>query len=285
MAIDISLLPAPEAIETIDTEAIISALVADVTARLNAAGIAYDVGGLEADPVKIVLEAAAARETNLRARVNDAVKSNLVAYAAGANLDHLAAFYDVTRLDGETDAALRERVILTISGRSTAGPTDWYRAAARRASVRVKDARVYRVGTGPELRLSVLATDNFGEPDAALLEAVDLVIQSDSVRVISDRITVVPATSVTVNVAAEVWLLPTTPQSVFAGLEAALRNALAAEGGLGFDVTPSWIVSKLHQQGGVQKVVLTSPMSGAVVDENSAAKFGTITLTYMGRAH
>lgn len=283
MSFDATLLPSPEVIETIDTEAIIASLVADVTSRLTAAGISYDVGGLEADPVKIVLEAAAARETNLRARVNDAAKSNLVAFSAGGNLDHLAGFYDVERLEGETDKALRERGILAISGRSTAGPTDWYRSAARRADVRVKDASIYRTGTGPDLKLSVLATDNFGEPDAALLAAVDLVIQSDSVRVISDRITVVAATSITVNVAAQVWLLPTTPQSVFDGLEAALRTALANEGGLGFDVTPSWIVSKLHQSGALHKVVLTAPVAGAAVDQNSAAKFGTIALTYMGR--
>lgn len=280
--IDFTSLPAPTAIEVLEYEAILAELLADVTARFLASGIDYDVGNLETDPVKICLEAAAYREILLRARVNDAVKSNLIAFALGSNLDHLAGFYDVSRMDGETDAALRSRTVIAISGRSTAGPHDWYRSAALRADVRVKDASVYRVGTGPDLRIAVLATDNFGEPDAALLAAVELVVQSDEVRVISDRVEVVSATSATVNVAGQVWLQPDAPQSVFTGLEAELRAALAAEGGLGFNVAPSWITSKLHRPG-VHKIVLTSPAAEVVLDDNAAAKFGTVTLTYMGR--
>ena len=53
-----------------------------------------------------MLETAAARETLLRARINDAAKANLVAFAGGGDLDHLAGFYDVVRLGGEADLAL-----------------------------------------------------------------------------------------------------------------------------------------------------------------------------------
>ena len=78
-----------------------------------------------------MLEAAAYRETLLRARVNDAARANLLSFAATTDLDHLAGFYDVVRLDGETDAALRERVVLAIQGRSAAGPEERYAAVAR----------------------------------------------------------------------------------------------------------------------------------------------------------
>lgn len=276
-------LPAPAIIETLDYEVILAALMADAVARFTAAGVEYDVGALETDPVKIVLEVAAYREVLTRSRINQAAEANLVAFAGSTDLDHLAAFYDVTRLPGEFDGALRERVILAISGRSTAGPRDWYRAAARRASVRVKDAAVYRVGTGPDIRVAVLATDNFGEPDAALLTAVRNVVTADNVRVISDRVEVIAATSTTLNVAADVWLLPDTPQSVFDGLPAVVATALAAQGGLGFDVTRSWLTATLHQPG-VHKVVVSTPAADVVVDDNSAVKLGTVTLTYKGRA-
>ena len=275
-------LPSPAIIETLDYEVILAALMADLVARFAAAGVDYDVGILETDPAKIILEVAAYREVLLRARVNDAAKANLVAFATGSDLDHLAGFYDVVRLDGETDERLRSRVILAISGRSTGGPIDFYRSAAMRASIRVRDAAVYRPGPGPELRISVLATDNFGEPDADLLAAVNAEIQKSGVRVISDRITVVPATTATCNVVAKIWLLPDAPQSVFTGLEASLRAALLAEGGLGFDVTRSWLDAKLHVPG-VQRVELTLPAATVVVDENSAVKLGTVALTYMGR--
>lgn len=282
MTINFANLPPPAIIETISAEAIIAEMVADVTARFVAAGISYDVGGLETDPVKIIIEAAAAREVNLRARINDAAKANLVKYATGTDLDNLAAFYDVVRLSGELDPALQRRVIIAISGRSTGGPRDWYRSAAMRASVRVKDAAVYRVGTGPDIRVAVLATDNFGEPDAALLAAVRNVVTADDVRVISDRVEVLAATSTTVNVSADIWLQPDAPQSIFAGLEAALRAALQKDGGLGFNVTPSWLVAQLHQPG-VHKVILQTPTSDVAVDANSAVRIGTVALTYKGR--
>lgn len=275
-------LPQPEVIETVSFERILEDLVADARLRFQAAGVDYDVGNLETDPVKIALEVAAYRETLLRQRVNDAAKSNLVMFSQGSDLDHLAAFYDVQRLAGEKDVPLRERVILAISGRSTGGPRDWYRAAARRASVRVRDAAVYRVGSGPDIRIAILATDNFGEPDAALLAAVRAVVTADNVRVISDRVEVVAATSSTVDVAADIWLLPEAPQTVFEGLPAALTAALAAQGGLGFDVTRSWLTATLHQAG-VQKVVVNTPGNDVVVDSNSAAKLGMVTLTYKGR--
>lgn len=275
-------LPTPQVIETIEYEAILAELVADAKARFLAAEVEYDVGNLETDPVKIALEVAAYREVLLRSRINDAAKANLVMFAKSADLDHLAAFYDVARLPDELNEQLRERVILAISGRSTAGPRDWYRAAARRASVRVKDAAVYRVGTGPDIRIAVLATDNFGEPDAALLTAVRNVVTADDVRVISDRVEVVAATSTTLNVAADVWLLPDAPQSVFDGLSAVLTAALAAQGGLGFDVTRSWLTAAIHQPG-VHKVIVNTPVADVVVDDNSAVKLGTVTLTYKGR--
>lgn len=281
--IDFAALPMPAIIEELDFEQLLGAVIADLRDRFAAAGIDYDVGNLESDPVKIILEAAT-YQCNLliRARINDAARANLVPFAKGSDLDHLAAFYDVTRLPGEKDDALRERVILAVSGRSTAGPANWYRAAARRASVRVKDAAVYRVGTGPDIRIAVLATDNFGEPDAALLTAVRDMVTSDGVRVISDRVEVVAATSTTVNVAADIWLLPSAPQTVFEGLEAALRGALQTQGGLGFDVTRSWLTAMLHQPG-VHKVQLAAPMGDTIVGDNAAAKFGTVLLTYKGR--
>lgn len=280
--VDFSTLPAPAIIESLDFEAILAANMADAVARFAAAGITYDLGNLETDPVKIILEAASYRELLVRARINDAAKANLVVFSRGSDLDYLAGFYDLTRLPNESDEALQWRTIIAIAGRSTAGPRDWYRSAALRASVRVRDAAVYRVGTGPDIRIAVLATDNFGEPDAALLEAVRLVVQSDAVRVISDRIEVVAATSATANVSADIWLLPDAPQTVFTNLEARLRAALAAEGGLGFDVTRSWLTAKLHQPG-VHRVVLNTPVADLKVSDNEAVKLGSVSLTYQGR--
>lgn len=276
-------LPTPQAI-TVTSEADALAAIKAVFIDL-ATSYGLDVTGiidLEGEPGSIQLQVGAFREVLYRAAINDAVKANLLAFAAGADLDHLAAFYDVIRLTGETDARLRARTVVAISGRSTAGSEDWYKSAAFRASIRVKDVAVYRVGTGPDIRIAVLATDNFGEPDAALLAGVNNEVQKNSVRVISDRVTVVSATSATVNVAADIWLLPTTPITVFDSLETLLRQAMAEEGGLGFNVTRSWLTAKL-QAPGVQRVSLTVPVTDTTVDDGAAVKLGTVTLTFKGR--
>lgn len=283
MPIDLTSLPAPTAIEALDFEAVLIALMADVNARFTTAGIDYDVGNLETDPVKIILEAAAYRETLLRARVNDAFKSALVAFAAGSNLDHLGAFYDAVRLVGESDDRFRSRIVLAIQGRSPAGPEERYAFVAMSSDIRVREVEVYRVEGTPAVRIAVLATDNGGVPDAPLLAAVTAAVTAPDVRVVSDVIEVVAATQSVTNIAAQIWLLPGAPDAVFTGLEAKLRSDFTLEGGIGFDLNPSWVTSRLHVAG-VSRVNVTSPAAPVVLADNVATSIGTVTLTFMGRS-
>jgi phage-related baseplate assembly protein len=217
----------------------------------------------------------------LRARVNDAARANLLAFAAAGDLDHLAAFYGVARLVGEADAGLRARVVLAILGRSTAGPEEWYAYHALSADVRIKEVRVHRIDGGPEIGVSVLSNEDGGVPDQAMLDAVEAAVTAPSVRVISDVVTVAAATQSTENIAAQIWLLPGTPYSVFEGLEDVLRAAWDAESGIGFDLNPSWVAAKLHVPG-VAKVSVTSPSAPVVVADVLAVAIGDMTLTYAG---
>lgn len=246
----LSSLPAPVVLESLDYEAILAELIADASARFAAAGVAYEVGQLETDPVVIVLQAAAYREVLLRGRVNDAaVRANLIAFASGADLDHQAAFYGVARLEGEGDEALRERVVLAIHGRSTAGPEERYAYIARSADVRVKEVAVYRVDGGPHIRVAVRSNDNEGVPTQDILEAVEAAVTAKGVAVVSDDIEVVSGVTAIVDVAAKVWLLPDAPKAVFDALEAHLRSAWDQESSMGFDLNPSWIKARLHVAG------------------------------------
>ena len=92
-AIDLSQLPAPTVVETLDYESVLAALQADFTARYPAFTAA-----LESEPVLKLLEVAAWRELIVRGRVNDAARACMLAYALGSDLDHLAALYGVQRL-------------------------------------------------------------------------------------------------------------------------------------------------------------------------------------------
>lgn len=278
MTINLSALPSPEAIEGLSAEAILAEFQADLIGRFPAIEPTLR---LESALANELLEASSYRETLVRARINDALRSRLLAFAAGGDLDHLAAFYEVVRLPGETDAAFRERVALENKGRSTGGSKYWYEAAARRADVRVKSATVYRDPILPIIRIAVLSTENGGIPTAGILEAVSAVVQSDMVRLVNDTVIVEAAVSQGTDVEADVWLLPTASSGVLAQLEPALRAAWAGEAGVGFDLEPSWLRARLHLPG-VKRVDILSPFGPVVVPDGTAVALGTIKINFKG---
>ncbi|WP_336801808.1 baseplate assembly protein [Kaistia sp. MMO-174] len=280
--IDLSSFPAPEAIETLEFEKILADLMGDTQERFDVAGIPYDVGGLETDPVKVVDEAAAYRELLVRARINAAFLANLLAFATGSNLDHLAAFYDAVRLPGEDDERFRLRTVLIIQGRSTGGTEPRYRAVALGASTRIADAAVYRVGTSPQIEVAVTATDNDGVADPALLALVDAAVQAPAVRMVNDTIRVVAAVKAVANVVARIWLLPETSGTIMDALGAAVKADWAKEAGLGFDLTREWLVARLMKTG-VQRVEIVEPGANIIVPNSEALALGTFTLTLAGR--
>ncbi|QKC90001.1 baseplate J protein [Mesorhizobium sp. NZP2234] len=237
---------------------------------------------LESDPAIKVIEASSYQDIVLRARVNDAARANLLFFAAGSDLDHLAAFYDVLRLVGETDSALRSRTVLAIQGRSTGGTEERYKFIARTADVRVKDVAVYQVDGGPKLRVALLSLVNGGVPDAPMLAAVLAAVTATDVRAINDVIEVVPATQAPQNIVLNVWLLPNAPLAIIDSMETLIRSAWFDESGIGFDLNPSWLAARVHLPG-VSKVEVVTPAAPVVVSDNQAATLGTITANFAGR--
>jgi phage-related baseplate assembly protein len=276
MAIDFATIPLPEIIEELDYESILAEMLADLQLR----DPSY-TEILESDPGVKILEVAAARELILRQRINDALKATLLRYAIGGDLGNLAAFYGVTRLTGEADSQLKVRTIERIMGSSSAGGASWYRYHALSASTLVRDVAVSSPEPGQVL-INVLSTQGDGTANSSLLSTVNTVVQSSSVRVITDTVTVATATIVTVPVTAQIYLFPDTPITVFNNLQATLQAAFAAQSGLGWDVTPSWLIAQLHQSG-VQRVVLQAPSAVVVCGSNQAPALGTINLTMAGR--
>lgn len=274
--LDFATIPTPTIIEALDFETILQDILDDLRSRDESYSAI-----LESDPVVKLLEVVAGRELILRQRINDALRATLLRYSSGSDLDNLAAFYGVVRQLDEPDGELRERTIERIKGSSTAGGAAWYRYQALTADPRVKDAAVSSPAPG-QVHINILSTEGNGQASANLIAAVQSIVLADDVRVITDTVGVESATIATVNVTAQVWLLPDAPSSVLDGIPQAMRDALALEGGLGFDVTTSWLISKIHVTG-VQRVVLTSPSSNVVCNANTAPAFGTITLTLAGR--
>lgn len=289
---DLSDLPAPSVIETIDFEAILAAELADLRSRAPV----FDAT-VESDPAYKLLEVASYREILLRQRLNDVARRRLLAYAADGDLDQLAAFYGVVRLvidpgspnatppiapTYEADDAFRARVRDRIAGSSAAGSVYWYRYYARSADARVKSAAVDSPAGGL-VRVSILSTAGDGTPSEDLLAAVRAVVLSPQIKALCHTVTVVGAEILPVSVTASIKLLPSSSQSDLSTIEANFRTAFAAASGLGWDVTRSWIIARL-QTAGVHSVSLGSPAADVLAAPNQAPYLASVVLSFAGWA-
>lgn len=280
---DLESLGTPEIIQRPDFESIFAGRKADFISRAPTFGLQPDVMDLETDPGVALLQESAFKETLLLARLNDVARSRYLYFARGAEVDHLAAFYDVVRAVGESDDRLKTRIILAIQGRSTGGTEARYASIAMGASIRVADVRVYTVGNSPAINIAVFAADNNGVADATLLESVRTAVNAPDARMINDTINVRSAVVTVQNVVANVKLFPNTPESLLATIAAGLPAAWIAESGLGRDLTHDWLKSKIVVPG-VYGAQITAPVGTVVMNPFEAVRIGTVTLNFDGRA-
>ena len=273
---DLASLPTPAVIEPLSFETIFSELQTEFQSRYP------DYSALLAsDPAIKLLEVAAYREVLLRNRINAAAKASLLAFATGSDLDHLAAFYGVTRLMEEADEALRLRTRQRIIGFANAGGAAHYRYWALSASPDVADVEVDSPEPG-RVRISVLAKGEEETVPDAVLEAVRAVVLRDDIRVLTDTVEVVAAELIPVTVTARIWLYPDTPLAAFEAIAPRFKDALAAQSGLGWDLTPSWVIGEL-QRPGVHKVELPSPTTDLRANANQAVRLMHLNLEFAGR--
>jgi phage-related baseplate assembly protein len=273
---DLASLPTPGVIDSLSFETIFSELQSEFQSRYP------DYSALLAsDPAVKLLEVAAYREVLLRNRINAAAKASLLAFATSSDLDHLAAFYGVIRLMDETDEALRLRTRQRIIGFANAGGAAHYRYWALSASTEVADVEVDSPEPG-RVRISVLAKGEADTVPGAVLDAVRAVVLRDDIRVLTDTVEVVPAELIPVTVAARIWLYPDTPMAGFDAIGARFKEALAAQSGLGWDLTPSWVIGEL-QRPGVHKVELLAPTTDIRASANQAVRLMNLNLEFAGR--
>lgn len=150
--IDLSRVPAPNAIEPLDFETLLAAFKArflawwEVERERDPTLPVYDVADLETDPAIIVGQAWSYLRLLDRQRVNDAVQAVFAPLAKGADLDVVVARQNVIRLETapgvfETDAQLLNRYLLSF-GRASAGSADRILFDAYTAWPAMLDARV-----------------------------------------------------------------------------------------------------------------------------------------------
>lgn len=259
--IDLSALPAPQVLESLDFEELYQGELTTFREYMGDNWTAL----LESDPVTKLLELGAYRRMQNRARVNDGAKALMLAYATGADLEQLAANVGLKRLVIQAEDlvavppvpavmeeydALRERIQLVYEGLTTAGPRNSYILHARNASGLVADATAESPAPA-EVVVTVLSLEGEGTASAELLAQVDAYLSDDDRRPVADRLTVQSAEILPYRIDAVVYLTGTGPENeaILAECNARLEAWKNPRRRLGVEVARSAIDAQLHLSG------------------------------------
>ncbi|EAV5169622.1 baseplate assembly protein [Salmonella enterica subsp. enterica serovar Kiambu] len=285
--IDLSQLPAPDVVETLDFETILAerkATFVSLYPEDQQEAIARTLA-LESEPVTKYLEENAYREVIWRQRVNNAAKAVTLAYAENNDLDVVGANFNVERLVitpadesaippvtavMESDTDFRLRIQQAFEGMSVAGSKGAYEFHGRSADGRVADISV----TSPApacVTVSVLSRNDNGAASDELLAIVRNALNDEDVRPVADRVTVQSAEIVDYQIQASLFIYP-GPESepIRAAAEAKLKAYISAQHRLGRDIRLSAIYAALHVEG-IQRVELAAPVADIVLDKTQAS--------------
>ena len=304
--IDLSQLPAPTVIETIDYETIFAALLAALQGYLPD----FDAT-VESDPAMKVMEVAAYREMLIRQQFNERALQLFLAYATGTNLDQLGALFEVERLSGELDPAYKARIQLAPSAFSVAGPASAYRYHALSADNTLSDASA----TSPKptdivaLVMSVLAANHAvpalvtalqaalagatwpgsvlvallsasGDGTASAGQIANVTAALDgAVRPLTDQVTVASAEIIDFAIEASLTVFEGPDSSVvLSAAQASLAAWQAAARKQGYDINRAAIIGAL-MVAGVANVDLSSPPADIPVSLTQCANCTSASVT------
>lgn len=286
--VDLSQLPAPNVVEPLDFETILAEMIADLQGRDETF-----TALVESDPAYKILEVCAYRELLIRQRVNESAKAVMLAYATDADLDQLGANVGVQRLTitpaddttvpptpavMEDDDAFRARIQLSPEAYTTAGSEGSYVFHGLGANADVKDVQAVSPEPG-KVTVYVLSRSGDGTAPQATIDAVAKTLNGETVRPLTDEVTVLSANIVTYTIDAVLTLFPGPDSSVV--LQSAIDAVTAyaeAQRRISYDVPLSGLYRALHQPG-VQNVTLNSPTASLVLGEGQASYCTSINVT------
>lgn len=270
--INLTDIPAPNIIESLDYESILSDIINDFVSRNPDFG---DI--LESDPAVKVLEVCAYRELILRARINHACQALMLVYASDSDLDQLAANVNVTRhiidegdqeatpprpLVLESDSALKRRILLQFEIITGAGPKLSYIAHALSAHASISDAYASNENKQGKIEpgnvfITVLDRDGITKPE--VLDAVYEKCSAETVRPLCDTVITQSADQVEYTINIQLVL---NRQASFTQESAAARTRLETyvtnEFMLGREITRA-AIDVAAKTAGVHDVIIIAP--------------------------
>lgn len=285
--IDISQLPPPDVIAPLDYESLLSAIqsrIIELTDEKDRAAVKA-VLALDSEPLTKLTQAYAYRALLQRQSINDAARAVMLAYATGADLDNIAANFNVSRLTirpadpttipptpavMESDSDLRKRTQQAFEGLSVAGPTAAYEFFARSADGNVADAKAFSPSPAC-VTVTVLSRDGNGTASQALLDKVTTTLSDEDTRPVADRLTVRSSSIVNYDVVATLYYYPgPEAEPIRQAAVARLQAYINAQHRIGRGVYLSAIDAALSVEG-VEHVVITEPKADLVLDKTQAS--------------
>lgn len=297
-AVDLSKLPAPDIVETLDYEVILAQRLARLEALLkdpdNPILPDWDKD-LKSDTIVKVVEESAYRELLHRQKVNDGARAVMLALSGGSNLDQLLANFNTARLEVspaqpdavppvarvmEGDESFKARGQMAWEALSTAGPDGAYIYHAKSASARVFDVDVDSPEPGLVV-VTIITSDGDGTADAELIALVSAALPGagDGVRPFTDAVLVQSGVKIDYTVDALLELYDGPDQEVVrAAAAASLAAFVTAQRRLGEPVTIDGFHKALRVEG-VRRVTLAAPLASIEVGRTAFANCTALTVT------
>lgn len=190
----------------------------------------------------------------LRQRINQAARSNLLAYAQDTDLDHKGAFYDLARLPNENDDRYRQRIQYRIAALAGNGTPEQYRLIAMTTSQNVRDSNVYLISPGIVGLVLWCVDANLA---VSTQEAVVAALGAPNAKPIGIQVVVRVAVQKTIDIAATLYRDEIAPANIVQFARNSLLDSLRNYAKLGRNISKSWITGVL-QQPGINRVAFAS---------------------------
>ena len=280
--IDISQLPPPELIDTISFEEIRDQMVEAFRARYP-----DFTADLESEPVIKLIEVFAEYVVFLRQEINDKAQQNLIAFASGNNLTHLAAQFNLERriitpatqtttAVIETDASLRRRILTFLDLLTTSGSRQSYEGHALNAHSNIIDARATSPSPG---QVNVYILELNDEENQEVLDAVSASLNEDDIRPLTDTVSVLHSIIEDYDITASLEI-GTGPdeQTVLDNATNSVNEYASSQYRIGLPINRSIIISSLRVSG-VININLTSPSADLPSDDSKVYRLNELTIT------
>jgi len=184
--------------------------------------------------------------------------------------------------DTEADEAIRQRIYTAPESFSVAGPDGAYQYWAKTANPGIIDVSVNSPAPGEVLVIPLMAGGEI--PSSDILDVVEEICSSKTVRPLTDLVTVEAPTTKSYTVSLTYWIDRSRASEVTA-IQTAVTAAVSSfviwqKSKLGRDINPSELISRIVMAGAL-RVNVTNPVYSEV-ELSEIAVASTITVNYGG---